>query len=207
MGFSTEHLSKECSAAKGRIISFDRCYSVTVILAAQRGSPPSRCILNVLLIEKPQVNTTYLFLKIDKGVTFKIISMAHIQVSQRKAGSRLCEMLKVAGHLCLPLQKQIHLKTHTELCIPKSYSHIGKEGLQHILPPSFLSSPWINMPSVQMKQLSTKVTALPVANPCVCPILRNMSMAKGQPALLCSINAFIKHTPNHYQLSKSAHTF
>lgn len=195
MGFSTEHLSTECSAAEGRIISSDSCYSVTVIPAAQSGSPPSRWILNVLLIEKPQVNATYLFLKTDKGVTFKITSMSHIQVSQRKAGSRLCEMLKVAGHLCFPLQKQIHLKTHTGLCIPKSYSHIGKEGLQHVLPPSsFLSSPWINIPSVQMKQLTTKVTALPEANPCICPILRNMSMAKEQPTSYLHCSAASMHS-------------
>lgn len=124
-----------------------------------------------------------------------------------KAGSRLCDMPKVAEHLCLPLQKQIHLETHTGMCIHKSSSHIGKEGLQHIIPPSsFLSSPWINIPSVQMKKLSTKMLRhfqwqiLAFA-------LFSETCQWQIPALLCRIKALTKYTSNYYQLSKSTHTF
>lgn len=35
MGVSTEHPPKECSAEKGKMISFGSCYSLTAILAAR----------------------------------------------------------------------------------------------------------------------------------------------------------------------------
>lgn len=66
MGFSTEHPPTEHSAAKGRMSSFDSCYS-DCHPGSQRGSSPSGWIWNMLLlIGKLQVNTTYLFLKIGE---------------------------------------------------------------------------------------------------------------------------------------------
>lgn len=123
----------------------------------------------------------------------------HIQVSQEKQSweQSLWHTKSSRSFVFSPPETNSPGNTHWTVLTPEFQSH-RKGGAAAHSSSFFLPVLSLNKYTICSYEEAEhqNVTALPIANPCICPIFRNMPMAKDllPPALLCRINANIPPT-------------